>query len=74
MKPKYAYNVMTYCEVDKRWTLVYRQSKGDLFNSLKGCKAFISRENKMLENAGFEKRRYKIVTYRLDFCGEEEIL
>ena len=39
-----AYTVEKYCEVDKAWACVYRNGKGDLFSSLKGAKAYLTRK------------------------------
>lgn len=73
MNTEYAYKVLTFCEVNKTWVQVYRQGKGDLFNSISGCKQYIARVNKKFSPMGSPKKPYKIITYRLEIHGVETV-
>ena len=69
-----AYTVEKYCEVGKVWACVYRQGKGDLFSSLRGAKAYVTRERKQRH---WSERQtppsYRVNTYKLELDNTEAV-
>jgi hypothetical protein len=69
-----AYTVEKYCEVGKVWACVYRNGKGDLFSSLKGAKAYVTRNVKRIHWSGRQTPpSYRINTYTLELDSTETI-
>ena len=68
-----AYTVEKYCEIDKVWACVYRNGKGDLFSSLKGAKAYVTRNFKQRQAREKASSSYRINTYKLELEKTETI-
>ena len=69
-----AYTVEKYCEVDKKWAFAYRNGKGALFSSLKGAKAYVTREARHRHWSQIQTPpSYRINTYKLELDSTEII-
>ena len=71
---EFAYTVEKWFERDNLWYPAYRQSKGALFNTLGGCKSYITRENSRMRWETEPSNKFRIKTYRLELESLEEIL
>ena len=71
---EFAYTVEQWNERDSLWYPVYRGGKGDIFNSIRGCKSYITRENYRTPWDTKLLSKFRINTYRLELESLEEIL
>jgi hypothetical protein len=71
---EFAYTVEQWFERDNLWYPAYRQGKGDLFNTLGGCKSYITRENYRERWETKPLNKFRIKTYRLELESQEEIV